>query len=540
MHRRQSRRSAERGRSLGIIAALVASAALALSAAAAGATGAAANAAPRSGTTGEGAEPVAGGSLTYLNMVDTRGFDPAISNSSGASNGMMSYAVFDVLAHELPSTGEVVLGLLDSGESSDALTWTLRLRPDVRFSDGTPLDAEAVKFNWERLADPATGALSMQAAQTIESIDVVDEVTLDVVLTEPNGQFLRTIATTALAWIGSPTALQADPEGFNMKPVGAGPYLLREAVPASEYVFERNPDYYGTTYVDQFTVKIISDEAQRLAALQAGDGDIAITGSGITATQATDAGFDSLTSSPNGGYVVFFNTQQAPFDDLRVREAFALAMNGQEMADTLYSGNRLAADNVFQETSPFYDARFDQAEPDAAAAQQLFDEIAADLGGPIEVTLSHIGVLAPESEWFQAKLAGFDNVTVELELVAAEDYQAKWSQGEVQFGIHAYWFTDPSDLAKFVGTNGPLNFSQTDDPEIVAALSAGAASLDEEERIEIYSSVQQKIVDELPFIVFARQQAWDFFDVDRVHGMGPESRVSAGGILKITEIWVTD
>ena len=484
-------------------------------------------------TAGDGEAPIAGGSLTYLNLVDTKGFDPALSNSPGAQNGMMNYALFDVLAHE-SSTGEMVLGLLESAESADAVTWTLRLKGGVQFTDGTPLDAAAVKFNWERLADPATGALSMLAAQTIASINVVDDTTLDVVLAEPNGQFLRTIGTTALTWIGSPTALQADPEGFNMHPVGAGAYMLKEATPGSEYVFERNPGYSGTTYVDEFRVKIITDEAQRLATLQAGDGDVA---NGIT--QANDAGFDSLTSTTNGGYVLFFNTQRAPFDDVRVRQAFALAMDGQELSDTVYAGNRSVANNVFQETSPFHDARFDQPTPDAVAAQQLFDEIAAERGGPLEVTLSYIVVLSAEAEWFQTKLAGFDNVKVNLEMVSPAEYQAKWSTGEVQFGMHAYWFVDPVDLVKFVGTGAPANFSQTADPEIDAALAVGAGSLDEQERIEAYATVQQKIVDDVPFVVFLRVQSTDLFDGDKVHGMDAESRVSPAGMLKITQVWVT-
>jgi peptide/nickel transport system substrate-binding protein len=491
-------------------------------------------------TTLGGDEPVAGGSLTYLNIVDTEGFDPALSNAPGSQNGMMNYALFDVLAHESPSTGEVVFGLLESADSTDGATWTLKLKPGLEFTDGTPLDAEAVKSNWERLADPATGALSMEAAQSVTSITVVDDTTLDVVLAEPNGQFLRTIATTALTWIASPTALQADAAGFNMQPVGAGPYMLEEAVPGSAYVFTRNPNYHGTTYVDEFTVKVIPDETQRLAALQSGEGDVALTPSAITANQAIDAGFDSFSSSSSGGYVMFFNTKRAPFDNLKVRQAFALAMDSQEVSDTLYDGNRTVANNMFVETSAFYDARFDQPEPDAAAAQKLFDEIAAERGGPLEVTLSYIVVLASEAEWFQAKMASFDNVTVNLEQVPPTEYLDKWSKGEFEFGVHAYLFVDPIDLAKYAGTGGLANFSQFSDPEVDAAFAEGAAALDEQERIDSYATVQQKIVDEVPFSFILRPEAYEMFDADEVHGIGPESRVSAGGMLKVSEVWVTD
>lgn len=490
-------------------------------------------------TSGASEEPVAGGSLTYLNFTDTNGFDPAIGQTN-SQFAVQNYAVYDVLAHESPSTGEVVFGLLESADSTDAVTWTLQLKPDLQFSDGTPLDAEAVKFNWERLADPATGAVAMADAQSISSMRAIDGTTLEVVLAEPNGQFVTTIATSSLTWIASPTAIQADPESLNTNPVGAGPYLLTEHVPGSHASFERNPNYHGTTYVDEFTVRIVSDEAQRLAALQSGDGDVAIGGSAVMANQASDAGFDAFTTSPNGGYMMFFNTQRAPFDDVRVRRAFALAFDAQELNDTVFEGYRTVATNLFHDTSPFYDERFDQPEGDAAAAQQLFDEIAAERGGPLEVTLSYIEIFTREAQWFQAKIAGFDNVTVNLEVTPTAEFQAKWSQGDVQFGLFAWVMIDPVSLTKYLGTGGPLNFSQTSDPEIDAALAAGAATLDEQERIEIYSTVQQMIVDEVPVEFTLRQETETFFDGDRVHGIGPDSYVNSSGLLKVTAVWVTE
>lgn len=489
-------------------------------------------------TSGTGEEPVPGGSLTYLHFVDIKGFDPAVSDGDSTSN-IQNFALYGVLAHERP-TGEVVLGLLESGESTDAVTWTLELRRGVEFSDGTALDAEAVKFNWERLADPETGAVAAGTAQSIRSIKVANPTTLEVVLKEPDSQFLRSVATTALTWIASPTAIRADPTGLNTQPVGAGPYLLKEWVPGSEAVFERNPSYYGTTYVDEFTVKVITDETQRLAALQSGEGDVMFASSPISAGQAEDAGFDCNAVAPGGGWVLFFNTQRAPFDDLKVRQAFALALDGQEMSDTVYDGNRAAATNMFPESSPFYDEGFDQPAADNAKAQALFDEIAEERGEPLEVTLSYIDPFADAAPWFQSKLAGFDNVTVKLEHTPISEFQTRYADGDVQFGFFSHSITDPAKLAEYVATDAPLNFSQVSDPEIDEALAKGAASLDEQERIDIYAPVLQKIVDEVPFTYVVRQEVQECYDADRVHGIGPNSQVSSSGFIKITEVGVTE
>ena len=98
-------------------------------------------------------EGVEGGTLTYLQPFPTRGFDPVIGQVS-AQFAVTNYAIFDALALER-SDGEVELRLIEAGDTADGLTWTLHLKEGVTFSDGTPFDADAVKFNWERLADPS-------------------------------------------------------------------------------------------------------------------------------------------------------------------------------------------------------------------------------------------------------------------------------------------------------------------------------------------------------------------------------------------------
>src|SRR5690606_20859743 len=158
---------------------------------------------------------------------------------------------------------------------------------------------EAIKLHWTRLADPATGAVAAAVAQTVTEITVVDDRTLTVTLQEPNGQFPTTIATSALTWVPSPTALAADPEGFNAAPVGAGAFTVAEWTPNTEVVLAKNPDYFGTVHLDQVVIKEIPDEAQRYSTLQSGDGDVMRTVSGVTAQAAIADGWTPVTTSPN-------------------------------------------------------------------------------------------------------------------------------------------------------------------------------------------------------------------------------------------------
>src|SRR5262245_15068389 len=109
-----------------------------------------------------------GGTITYLKVADVQGYDPTLIANSGNSDGGVAFMVFDMLAYSDPTDGQVKPQTAQSLTSSDAIVWTLKLRPNIKFSDGTPYDAAAVKFNWARLADPANAATRAAQAQLIQ------------------------------------------------------------------------------------------------------------------------------------------------------------------------------------------------------------------------------------------------------------------------------------------------------------------------------------------------------------------------------------
>ena len=157
--------------------------------------------------------------------------------------------------------------------TTDGKVWTLKLRAGVKFSDGTSYDAAAVKFNWERHADPANASMYASTAQALTS-EVVDPLTLKVTLSAVNGQFPR-ILSIQLNYIGSPTAIRAagSQAAYNTKPVGAGPFMLKEWVRDSQMTFVRNPSYWNAPrpYVDTLVLKSVIPEDQRLNSFKAGE-----------------------------------------------------------------------------------------------------------------------------------------------------------------------------------------------------------------------------------------------------------------------------
>src|SRR4051794_27401705 len=176
-------------------------------------------------------KPKAGGTFTFLFNTEPPGLDPVqLREVPNISPALAAVAIFDELVYTDPDTLKVKPKVATSLTTADkGLTWTLKLHPDVKFSDGTPYDAAAVQFNWQRIADPANRAPFAQYAQEVATYDVVDPQSLKVTLKKADPYFDQWVAR-ALSSIGSPTALKANPTGFSSKPVGAGPYLLKDWV----------------------------------------------------------------------------------------------------------------------------------------------------------------------------------------------------------------------------------------------------------------------------------------------------------------------
>ncbi|WP_436789652.1 ABC transporter substrate-binding protein, partial [Yinghuangia sp. YIM S10712] len=185
------------------------------------------------------------------------------THTFGAVEGNRLAAVYDVLVWSDPATGTVqphIAEALTPRENGTA--WTLRLRPGITFSDGTPFDAEAVRFNWERHRDSTNHSLQLPATADISSLRATDPLTLQIQLRRSNANFDRTVARH-LAFLVSPTAVRRDPVGVGRRPVGAGPYLLAEWARDGRQVFTRNPGYWQTARslprFESITMSVVGD-----------------------------------------------------------------------------------------------------------------------------------------------------------------------------------------------------------------------------------------------------------------------------------------
>nr|MBO2478386.1 glutathione ABC transporter substrate-binding protein [Bacillota bacterium] len=178
---------------------------------------------------------------------------------------------------ELTPDGRIVPHLVQSYEvSEDGLVWTLHLRQGIRFHDGTPFNAAAVKYNLERILDPANAVTFRFLISPITSVDVVDEDTVRLTTAAPFAPILAHLTHSSIGML-SPAALERYGEDIARNPVGTGPFRLKEWVRNDRIVLERNPDYWGEPpQIDEIVFRVVPEDGARMLMVQTGEADVAV------------------------------------------------------------------------------------------------------------------------------------------------------------------------------------------------------------------------------------------------------------------------
>ena len=225
-------------------------------------------------------KPLYGGKLRVAFQIAPGALDPVVGRSGG--DHYYWRPIVDQLVDADPSLNpRPETSLATSWDVSDPKKVVLNLRKGVQFHDGTPFNAEAVKFNIERMLDPATKATPRAAFTAIDKVDVVDEDIVRFSLTRPWGSVLSTLADRGGA-MNSPTAVKAMGPDYIFKPVSTGPFKIAEYVSGSHVRYVRNDKYWGRDaagnplpYLDEVVMNIVPDPTVQVSALRAGEIDLA-------------------------------------------------------------------------------------------------------------------------------------------------------------------------------------------------------------------------------------------------------------------------
>jgi peptide/nickel transport system substrate-binding protein len=296
--------------------------------------------------------PKAGGSITVLESAGfagdwPAGLDPA-TNVNGAADQSIMDSVYGEL-WELQGNNQLTPDLATSYKfANGGSTIVINLRPGVKFSDGTPFNAAAVAYNWNR--DEATTCTCKPTNFVVKSITATGPETVTVNLTAPDGAFINQLQDSNFSWIASPTALKKlGEQAFKIKPVGAGPFTVVSDTLSNNIVLKKNPTYWeaGHPYLDQLTFKTTAGDESALEAIQAGQGNAY---EGLTTRQLVgtlkSAGATVTQEPSTSPYDIQFNTKIPPFNNIKAREAIYYATNTALLDQKLFG-------NVYPVTESF-------------------------------------------------------------------------------------------------------------------------------------------------------------------------------------------
>ncbi|WP_051121939.1 ABC transporter substrate-binding protein [Nocardia sp. 348MFTsu5.1] len=463
---------------------------------------------PGAGPSADEGDPVPGGTARVLQTGEPRSLDPAALSNTWAHQPVLGNALYGTLMINNIETFEIEYKMATDFSTTDGgTTFNLALRPGLMFTDGTPLDAAAVKFNWDRLKDPALGSTSTRQASQVANTEVVDPTNLRVTMAAPNPHFAESLVAGALNWIASPTALQKGREAYDQAPVGAGPFTLTNWTRQASIELKKNPGFWDAPrpYLDALTISTIPDSNQRINAITTGGADLASESGMANVNKATAAGFQSEIVPTGGGQFLGMNHRRAPFDDVRARRAVMLATDTEGLNTIVYNGENEVPQTLFPEESPFFtDVPLQSTNKDEA--QKLFNELAAE-GKPVSFTVLSYPTTDSRtlSEGLQTQLSAFDNVEVKVEVLDFGAATARAGQRDFDMIITAAVIQDPDfPLWTAFHSNSSGNFVGTNDPELDKALDAGRIATSDADRKTAYNTVQERLVEVIPGVWYTR------------------------------------
>jgi peptide/nickel transport system substrate-binding protein len=373
--------------------------------------------------------------------------------------------------------------------SEDGLTWRFHLHDGVSFHDGTPFSAEDVVFSFERAVAPDSVNAQPQLFDGIEAVTAIDALTVELSLSEPRGALLFNLAWGDAIIVSPETA-----ETNRTQPVGTGPFRFERWVQGDRVELVRHDGYWGEApALERVSFVFIADPTAAFAAMMAGDIDAfpAFPAPENLPQFEADPRFQVIVGTTEGETILAMNHAREPFDDIRVRQAIAHAIDRQAIIDGAMFGYGEPIGSHFAPHHPAYLDLTGLSEHDPERARALLEE--AGHGGGFSATLA----LPPPS---YARRGG-EIVASQLRSVGidARIVTMEWAQWLEQvftnhdFDLTIVAHTEPLDIGIYARDDYYFNY---DDPEMRELMERLDRTVDEAERAEILQAAQRRVAEQ--------------------------------------------
>lgn len=428
------------------------------------------------------------------------GLDPTAAAAAAIAE-VVHYNILETLT-KINSDGSVTPLLAERWEvSPDLHTYTFYLRRGVKFSNGEPFNAQAVKFSFERAASEKSTNKDKRNFTSMESVRAVDEHTLVVINKEPDPDFLF--------YMGQATAVIVEPksaDGNNAKPVGTGPYVLQNWAKGSSIVLRASPSYRnaGALKIKRATFRFISDPAAQVAAVLSGDVDafVRVTPRGAAQFKANPK-LQTIISGSRAKTVLAINNARKPLNDVRVRRAISMAIDRKAIIAGAGDGFGVPIGSHYVPGAPGYvdTTSINPYDPDKAKA--LLKE--AGVTTPLQLSL----VLPPPpyarqgGEVIVAQLAKI-GITAKVQNVEWAQWLANTFGGPKNYDLTIVSHVEPFDLDNFTKPDYYWGYDNPKFQELYARIQT-TANVDERNKL---LGEAQKMLAEDAVLAWLYQPQW--------------------------------
>jgi peptide/nickel transport system substrate-binding protein len=459
--------------------------------------------------------------LVVGQIAEPASLDPHVSTA--ANDFRIAVNLYDGLVRNKPGTLEIEPALAtDWTISEDGLVYTFTLREGVSFHDGSPFNAEAVKFNFERMLNEdhpfaATGPFPLAFFfSSVKSVEAKDDLTVVFTLNEPFAPFMSNLASPT-GLIVSPAAVEQYGADYGRHPSGTGPFKFEEWKSNTSVVASRNESYWdGAAPLEAVIFRPITDANTRVAEMLSGGIDVLLeTPPDNVARFRDDASYQVVEAVGPHVWYVMLNAKEGPFADKRVRQAVNYAVNKQSLVDDVLQGTaEVSAGPIPPAFNWAYNEDVAPYPYDPEMAKKLLAEAGAE-GAKLTflVTEGGSGMLdpVPMGTAIQADLAA---VGLDVEI---KTYEWNTFLSEVNPGLEGKadmaemaWMTNDPDTVPYLTLrtdaspeNGGFNSGYYSNPEVDELLAKARTSTDQAERAELYAKVQEIVHEDAPWLFVA-------------------------------------